>query len=197
VDSFGGPVTDPTPNVLDLVRAETKRQDDLRDADRRLMDERYAHVNEMALLRAAASRDSREQEAARIDAIRAVDVGAVQRAAEVQLAQASTLAAQVVTSAETLRAAAGVAAQAQADLVTKSLLPLQQQVADILTAIADLRRVQYEQAGQRAQVVETRDVKTGNQTSLGTIAGIVVGGLALLMSLISTAVLVISQVTAK
>jgi len=180
VDAAGGPVVDPTRNVLDLVAAAIQRQDDLRDADRRLQVAEQRRADQMAELRSQYDGLLREAESKRIDAIRAVDVGAVQRAAEVQLTQASTLAAQVATSAETLRASVVVAAQAQADLVSKSLVPIQQQVADILIALADLRRVQYEQAGQRAQVVETRDVRGESRLTLSTVVALVVAAIAVL-----------------
>lgn len=180
VDATGGPVIDPTQNVLDLVNAAIQRQDDLREADQRLREADLRRTEQLAELRSQYDGLLREAESKRIDAIRAVDVGAVQRAAEVQLTQASTLAAQVATSAETLRASVVVAAQAQADLVTKSLVPIQQQVADILTAIADLRRVQYEQAGQRAQVVETRDVRGESRLNVGTMISLVVAVLAVI-----------------
>lgn len=39
VDAFGGPVVDPTKNVLDLVKAESIRQDGLRDAETRRIDQ--------------------------------------------------------------------------------------------------------------------------------------------------------------
>src|SRR6185312_9446654 len=39
VDSRGGQVIDPTKNVLDLVEASIKRQDDLRDAETRRINE--------------------------------------------------------------------------------------------------------------------------------------------------------------
>lgn len=173
-------MVDPTRNVLDLVAAAIQRQDDLRDADRRLQVAEQRRADQMAELRSQYDGLLREAESKRIDAIRAVDVGAVQRAAEVQLTQASTLAAQVATSAETLRASVVVAAQAQADLVSKSLVPIQQQVADILIALADLRRVQYEQAGQRAQVVETRDVRGESRLTLSTVVALVVAAIAVL-----------------
>ena len=76
VDYQGNPVVDPTKNVLDLVAAAIKRQDDLREAESR-------HVREIAGLRAEYTAELRKAETARIDAIRAVDVGAVNRAAEV------------------------------------------------------------------------------------------------------------------
>lgn len=64
-----GPI-DPTANVLQLVEAAIIRQDDLREADSR-------HAHELNELRASYQQKLREAETARIDAIRAVDVGAV------------------------------------------------------------------------------------------------------------------------
>lgn len=161
-------VIDPTKNVLDLVRAETKRQDDLREftAD--------------ALRRESALRDDfytqlRMAEAARIDAIRAVDVGAVQRAAEVQLAQATALATQQATIAETLRGQVAAAAGAQATALGAALVPLQE-------AIADLRRAQYEQAGSKAQTVEGR-----------LNYGAILGGLSVVMVLVFSLVNLLSK----
>ena len=43
VDSLGGPVIDPTENVISLVEAEAKRQDDLRRASKELTDEKVSH----------------------------------------------------------------------------------------------------------------------------------------------------------
>jgi hypothetical protein len=131
VDAKGYPVIDPTQNVLDLVTAAIKRQDDLREAESR-------HMREIAELRSKYDKELRESESARIDAIRAVDVGAVNRAAEVSATQATILANQVASSAEALRIALAAA-----------LEPIQKD-------IADLRKTQYEQAGQRAQVGESR-----------------------------------------
>ena len=142
-DRHNDPVVDPTQNVLDLVEAAIKRQDDLRDAE-------LSHVKELATVRALHAKELREAEAARIDAIRAVDVGAVNRAAEVATTQAATLAAQVATSAETLRNQVQAAATAQTVALAAALEPVQKD-------IADLRRVQYEAVGGKSQVSETRE----------------------------------------
>jgi hypothetical protein len=52
IDSFGGQVIDPTANVLDLVHAAMRRQDDLRDEERRRVNERIdaetRRLNELA-----------------------------------------------------------------------------------------------------------------------------------------------------
>ena len=142
VDIGGNPVRDPSPNVLDLVDAAMQRQDDLREAEFRRQDDlRVAearHLREIAGLRAEYQAELREAETQRIDAIRGVDVQAVQRAAEVQATQASALAAQVVATADAFRVSLAAA-----------LEPLQKD-------IAELRKSQYELAGQRAQVGESR-----------------------------------------
>ena len=140
--SDGSPVIDPTKNVLDLVTAAIKRQDDLREAESR-------HVREIIAVQSMHSEEMRRAEAARIDAIRAVDVGAVNRAAEVSAQQAMTLAAQVATSAETLRTQVAAAATAATVALAAALEPIQKD-------IADLRRAQYEAQGVKSNVVDRR-----------------------------------------
>jgi hypothetical protein len=153
------PPIDPTKNVLDLVAAAIQRQDDLREAA-------AAHVQEIARLRANYDQRLREAETARIDAIRAVDVGAVNRAAEVSAQQAMTLAAQVATSAETLRTQVAAAATAATVALAAALEPIQKD-------IADLRRAQYEQAGQKAQVVEgTADRRGGTMSVIAVVSAV-------------------------
>ena len=51
VDSKGGQVIDPTKNVLDLVEAAIRRQDDLRALLRELFDAKLSAANELAELR--------------------------------------------------------------------------------------------------------------------------------------------------
>ena len=172
VDAEGRALLDPTKNVLDLVEAAIKRQDDLREME-------SSHVREVAQLRAEYQAELREAESARIDAIRAVDVGAVNRAAEVAATQASTLAAQVSTSAETLRNQVSAAAAAQTVALSAALEP-------IIKDIADLRRAQYEAQGQKTQVVEQR-------ASSGAIVGYFVGALGVLVSIGALVVLIVSQ----
>jgi len=135
-DSRNVPVVDPTPNVNDLVEASSRRQDDLRKAS-----ERAQHAESKALRREAEIRANYEEmlrhaESDRINAIREVDVGAVQRAAEVQATQAGTLAAQVATTADAFRASLAAA------------------LAPIQASIEDLRRAQYEAQGQKAEAGE-------------------------------------------
>jgi hypothetical protein len=125
-----------------------RRQDDLRAME-------SAHIREMMAGNVEHSRQLREAESARIDAIRAVDVGAVQRAAEVQAAQQQALAAQVVATADAFRSSLAAA------------------LGPITTAIDDLRRAQYETQGQKQQVVETRDTGSVTRLNIGTIVAVV------------------------
>lgn len=141
-DALGHAVLDPTKNVLDLVNAAIKRQDDLREAESR-------HIREVMELRSSYNQQLTRAETARINAIRAVDVGAVNRAAEVSAQQATTLAAQVATSAETLRTQVAAAAAAATVALSAALEPIQKD-------IQDLRKAQYEAQGIKTQTSDTR-----------------------------------------
>ena len=121
---------DPSANVREMVAAAVGRLDNLQSAE-------SLHVREIMALRADFSEKLREAETGRIDAIRAVDVAAVQRAAEVAAEAVQTLAAQVPITAEAVRTA------------------LAATVAPILSDIQALRQAQYEQQGQKAAVVDS------------------------------------------
>jgi len=138
VDAQGRPVIDPTANVVALTEAAVQRLDDLRAAEQRYNEAEVRHVKEIMFLTGTFTAQLREAESGRIDAIRAVDVGNVQRAAEVAGAQAEALRNQVAAAA----AAAATALSAALDPIQKD--------------IADLRRAQYEAQGQKTQVVEAR-----------------------------------------
>lgn len=131
VDREGRPVIDPTLNVRELVSADVKRQDDLRELDGRWRDR-------LERVQIDHAWEIRRAEADRIDAILAAGATNVQRAAEVQSGVAERLVVQV---AETATAFEG--------RLRSSLAPLEE-------AIGDLRRSQYQEQGQKTQVVETR-----------------------------------------
>jgi hypothetical protein len=172
-DRHNDPVVDPTANVRELVEAAIQRQDDLRESDSR-------HVREIVALRAEYDEQLRKAETARIDAIRAVDVGAVNRAAEVAATQATTLAGQVAISAETLRAQVAAAASAATVALAAALEPVQKD-------IADLRRAQYEAQGQKTQVVETQNRGTSIGMWIGvalTVAVVMVGVLGIVATIV-------------
>lgn len=153
-DRLNEAVIDPTANVLQLVEAAVQRLNDMANL-------REATQTRIADLRAEYDDKLRKAEAERIDAIRAVDVGNVQRAAEVQATQALTLATQVTTSAEALRTQVTATATAAGVALAAALEP-------IIKDIAELRKVQYETAGGKAQTVETREVGGFHVSWLGT-----------------------------
>ncbi len=147
------------------------RQDDLRNME-------SLHMREIVALRSDYERELRQAESARIDAIRAVDVGAVARAADVSSTQAITLAAQVAASADTLRGQVNAAAIAAATALATALQP-------ITKSIEDLRAAQYAQQGQqaartdqRADKIEARDVSQWVVTTILALGAAVVTYLA-------------------
>lgn len=175
VDAGGGPTIDPTKNVLDLVAAQTKRADDLMDAFYDLIEEKNRrqdelrdmgerHIREMATLRAQYDRELRQAETQRLDSIRAVDVGAVKQAAEVQAIQASALAGTLSTTAETLRNQVLSTATAAAATLASTVQPL-------IKAIEDLRQAQFVQQGEKTQKSEGT---AQNQWVIGIAIGVAV-----------------------
>lgn len=154
---------DPSGNVWDLVAGAVERLDDLRELDVRVNAAEASHVRQIMGLRADYDEKLRLAESARIDAIRAVDVGNVQRAAQVAATQTLTLQTQVATTAEALRIQQVASEQQAAIGLAAALNPIK---ADI----ADLRKAQYQQAGQQAQVVES---KVDYRSNLGLIYALI------------------------
>lgn len=144
---------DPTENVKDMLDSATGRLDDLRAMEAQ-------HVIEIRQLTAGFQSELRHAETERINAIRAVDVGAVQRAAEVAALQAATLAATVATSAEAMRAQVAAAATAAQTSLAGALVPIQKD-------ISDLRQSQWQGVGEKTQVVETRNEGAAKGANIG------------------------------
>jgi hypothetical protein len=155
---------DPTENVYALVDAAMRRQDDLRVQDaihaREMREADTRRIDEKAELRAAYEDKLRQAESARIDAIRAVDVGAVNRAAEVSATAAAALAAQLVATAEASRAQVSAAAGASVTSLAAALEPIQKD-------IRDLRDAQSRGQGGKEQVTETREVQGETRLNQG------------------------------
>jgi hypothetical protein len=176
---------DPSRNVLDLVEAGNQRQDDLRVSEglhvREIINLRAeeqssetAAMQYVERLRADHATELRIAEAERINAIRAVDVQAVQQAAQVQDTRATALAAQVAASAEAMRSQVAATTSAAATALATALAP-------ITTSIEQLRQAMYEAQGQKTQVVETR----AKGASMGMWWGVVLaGGMAFLTVLV-------------
>jgi hypothetical protein len=189
VDAAGNPVIDPTKNVEDIVVAAVRRLDDLRNSEadrargdivhiREIVRLEQKHQSEMRESDRKHSRELRELETKRLDAVRLVDVGAVQTAAAAAEARAAALGQQVAAAAEAMRATAEATRLTASETLTSTVRPL----AD---AIALLQQAQYQTVGQRQQVVETREGRGEARLNIGAIFG----AIAVLISLIGLIVL--------
>jgi hypothetical protein len=114
VDFSGGPVVDPTANVIALNEAAQKRQDDLReksdeinklriDCQKEVGDLREKHAADIRELQAKHLAELSKAEAERLNSIRQVDREEGAKTAAQILTTVTTLAAQKQTTAETLR----------------------------------------------------------------------------------------------
>lgn len=110
-EAMDPPIIDPTANVLQLVEASMKRQDDLRAAESKRQDDlaelERRHRAEVRELETKFRDSERAAEKARIDAQRAEDKAAIALATQRGEATASALADRVETAAKTLAAEAG------------------------------------------------------------------------------------------
>lgn len=103
---------DPTENVIALSVASNRRQDDLREAERRYNDLRAEHQKETATLRAVHQEALDKKESARLDSIRQVDREDVAKTAAAANLAIATLAKQTTDLAATLQATVGSTAAA-------------------------------------------------------------------------------------
>ncbi len=152
-DPAAPPVIDPTKNVIELVLASNKRQDDLRAAQDRLIAAELGHLQEVGNLRAEHARQLQDAESKRIDAIRTVDVNAV-RVAEERVQQAvQALATITATNAETLRTAlnatATTIAEQTRDSATATAAATAQREAETNKRLAALEQASYKGEGSK------------------------------------------------
>ena len=158
---------DPTLNVRELFEAGMARQDDLRKQDRK-------HSREIGNLRAGHAKELRKGESSRINAILAAAALSVQQAAVSARAEAATLAATVLTTAETLRGQVEATKNAFATTISTTVAP-------ITKAIEDLRQAQYEAQGQRVAIAEGKDTNQWVISSLILGTSVLLGAGALLI----------------
>ena len=169
-DAANRPVIDPTENVMKLVEASSRRQDDLRAAERRFNDLRAEHQKEMADLRAEHQKELSAKESSRLDSIRQVDREDVAKTAQAANLAITTLAKQTADLASTLQTqvqatAAAAETRRTADMgeIGKRVSALElgssaqagkQQVADpqmdmLVKQVAQLAALQQSGAGQK------------------------------------------------
>lgn len=176
VDAQGGPVVDPTTNVLQLVNAAVDRLNDLRDSDFKwsqlLHSANERRLDEQMKLHSDFSDKLSLAESKRIDAIRAVDVSAVAVASERATQQAAVLANQVTTSADALRT---LVATTAATMATQT----QNLTTQFTDRLASLEKSQYENKGKsgltdpmlQELIGEVRGLRDSRETSTGKASG--------------------------
>jgi hypothetical protein len=166
-------VIDPTENVKALNEAGTRRLDDLRKMEAKAMHRELKYMRREMRTYAKHAREMREGETKRLDAVRLVDVGNVNRAAEVAADQASVLAQQLVATKEQT--------QTQVTAVSDQNRALVSALGETFTAalaaaidpmrvdIRDLRTEQSRTEGGKEQSTESRGV--GQWATVAVIAG--------------------------
>ncbi len=187
-DSRGRPIIDPTKNVLDLVEASVKRLDDLRAAEKLRIDEirtlESTRIDQIMSLHEEYREKLTQAEAKRIDAIRAVDVGAVAIASERAAAQATVLANQLIQTSDTLRS---LVAQ-NASSITSQIDAMTKVFNERITSI---EKAQYETKGKTGvtdpmqevlnrkmdSLIETRALTSGSSKGMKDMWGWVIGAL--------------------
>lgn len=162
---------DPTKNVVGLVTLGLKRQDDLRAAE-------AASVRELINLRWDHESELRQAEKDRLDSIRKIDVEAARNADRAAESRANVLANMTENTAEALRSQVERTGKESNSELKAALTPL-------IAAIEDLRRWQYQTAGERQQVVETRDVSSGKSEWVAIFGAIGFGVVSAVLSIVN------------
>jgi hypothetical protein len=195
VDAAGGPVIDPTENVIALNEAANKRQDDLREITNRHLDAKITAVEQIATLRAEHAREIRGLESDRLDKIRQVDVLAGNTAADRALIAIQTLAATTTANAETLRA---MVANTATTIATQTAAAM----AAVTERIGALEKSSYTGLGKSAYVDPQlsellAEVKTlrasaavgaGKTEGIGASWGVIVAVVAVVAALVGVGV---------
>lgn len=160
VDYTGRQAVDPTKNVEALVKALEEKTKELREADLRLIQAKLDATKEIGDLKSRHSSDLinslakeislradlggelTKKETDRVNAVRLVDVQAVQVATERQTQAATALASQVVQSAEVLR-------NQQARVQEEARISLAASNAELTKRISELERSLSEGRGKQ------------------------------------------------
>lgn len=194
IDAAGGPVIDPTENVKALSEALSQRQDDLRDLNNKYLDARLDAIKEVVTLMAAHSKEIRDLESKRVDAVREIDVIA-----------RNTAASQALTGIQTLAASTSAEREALRSLVTTTAATIAAQTDRIVQAMTDriatLEKASYTGLGKQAVidpamtelVAEVKKLSAAGAEISGKTAGIslsaavVMGGITIISGLLGIA----------
>lgn len=148
VDSAGDPAVDPTRNVLDLVRAESKYQDYAREAEVRRQDDLRLAGNELNRIQNATIRDLTAAETRRLD-----DLATLRQQYDIRISE--NLSVQVKTTSDLI--------STQLDKVTSSLST---QIRDGNDAFASQLKAIGENLGARISDLEKFRWEVGGKTSV-------------------------------
>ena len=176
VDLHGGPVVDPTENVLALVHAAVNRQDDLRIAADKFMEAELMHVRLTEELRASHQRELGEKEANRLDAIRQVDVLNGNAAAKAASDAIAVLAATTAANAEKLRTDLNSTATTMAKQTADVAAPM---MAEFMADMKSMLRAQSQTVGK--------------SEGISTAWGVVVGVIGMVVAVIAVAVAIVAD----
>jgi hypothetical protein len=203
VDAAGGPVVDPTENVIALTKAESARQDDLRKAERRFVMAHLRHVEKFARLRADHQSKQAKAESERIDSIRQTDLQATATTNATAQTAIQTLENRRQTDAETLRTLVNTTAASLATANNTGAAEINKRISAVELALSEGKG--------KSQVVEPRNDKLteavealvraqaaslGKSEGFKASGGLIVVGIGLLFTVLSIAGIVITLVLA-
>lgn len=201
VESGGRPIVDPTKNVLDLVEAANKRQDDLRSLTKELFDAQIANIKEIAALRAAHA-----------ETLRVSDLNGLAKTREVDVNTANASAAALATAVTALQSASDKNAEAIRNQMNSDRAALAKQVTDtaatvsaandnamrdVNNRIAELQKSNYQGAGRSSvadpmmaewmtemrALVKGQDRSTGKSEGMDTTWKLLIAAVGLLTAL--------------
>lgn len=197
VDASGGPVVDPTANVIALTEAANKRQDDLRTASEKLMRAELDHAKETLQAMEKHQRELDKAESDRLNSIRQVDREEVSKTAVNAQTAITTLANTTNTLAETLRNQVATMAAAVENRQNAYATDVNKRLSALELSSSEgkgKQGVAEPQLERLAQVVEKlaarESLGTGKSQGVGTVWAIILGCFAILGVLVGLAGLI-------
>ena len=173
VDKAGGPVIDPTKNVLDLVEREIKRIDDMAKLRAQNSDAKVAALTEKIKLFARHQRALDRAESERLNSIRQVDREEVTKTAAANQAAITTLATSTATLAETLRTQVAVTASAAESRQSASSQELTKRLSALeLSASASMGKSTIADPQMERLAILVERLATAQQVGTGKSEGI-------------------------
>jgi len=191
VDAKGGPVIDPTANVIALVEANAKAASALRDADVKFNDAQHAHLKEIGELRASHAKETRTFDSERQSSIRDVDMANAEKTAAQILQAVNTNAAVAERTAKTLQDQVASTAAAQenrqasfaADMMKRlSAVELSMSKGEGKQAVADPASERL--AVSVEKLLLAQQLGTGKSEGLSLSAALVMGAITIISGLL-------------